>query len=643
MSLFFQALNRETTAADTIPVPDGPVVMSIGRADGNDFLLNHTSISESHARLDTSDVNSVELIDCNSRNGTFVNGVRITRKDIQPGDVVKFAYLAYRLVESEDGVVAEPEVAARAEDNLVDSELLETLQREFAEKDARVSSLGGHLEEKDLQMAGLKSELEKDDSNLDQEHRVREGVEAINQSMQPELKSINDAQAETNRSLQEEQRTRGTTEAENQELQAEVAALTEQLKRSDQSLQESKEEVVLLHSRVDELATLRGKVCEEAASEKALREKKEAESAQRLRETESLTETQDKLRAQLQERDAAILERDKMIATLRFEADRQSRQLESTENRVLALEADCVQWQNTYENLKESLGETASQLQDSNNLATTTRATLDEFLARFRSFVGQLHRDWEFWKIEAALAGVENMDSVEACFAEAEALRIAIREELDEVEPIWEKFGKRVQLELEENVVTLQSEIKELSRESAEKSSEVASLTEDVRGLRERVDFEVRRAQGLSRSGVQIEMPERFESMVIAKGREKQILLSLVNQIEFLETITKGYRRSRKLREVVSDLEQFSKKIIAILEANGVAEFSLEPGTELTLKHRKEVQILGKKGWGTREYGERPFHPGIVREVIRSGYRAGQGEGSFLLRKVEVLIREMES
>ena len=103
-----------------------------------------------------------------------------------------------------------------------------------------------------------------------------------------------------------------------------------------------------------------------------------------------------------------------------------------------------------------------------------------------------------------------------------------------------------------------------------------------------------------------------------------------------------GYRRSKKLQEVVYELEEFSKRLVGILEANGVTEFTLEPGTELTLKHRKEVQILEKKGWGTREYGEQPFHPGVVKKVIRSGYRAGQGEGSVLLRKVEVLIRETE-
>jgi hypothetical protein len=60
----------------------------------------------------------------------------------------------------------------------------------------------------------------------------------------------------------------------------------------------------------------------------------------------------------------------------------------------------------------------------------------------------------------------------------------------------------------------------------------------------------------------------------------------------------------------------------------------------LTLKQRCKVQIIGKKGWGTRDFMERPFQPGEVTKAVRPGYRVGEeGEKAMILRKVEVLIR----
>jgi hypothetical protein len=54
------------------------------------------------------------------------------------------------------------------------------------------------------------------------------------------------------------------------------------------------------------------------------------------------------------------------------------------------------------------------------------------------------------------------------------------------------------------------------------------------------------------------------------------------------------------------------------------------------------VQVLSRKGWGTRQYAAIPFQPGEVVKVIRPGYRLGEGEEAVILRKVEVLIQGVE-
>ncbi|MFT6144638.1 MAG: pSer/pThr/pTyr-binding forkhead associated (FHA) protein [Myxococcota bacterium] len=58
-----------------IPVPDGG--LKIGRAPENDLILEGDGVSRFHARL-LLDNGSLWLQDAGSRNGVFVNGVRVT-------------------------------------------------------------------------------------------------------------------------------------------------------------------------------------------------------------------------------------------------------------------------------------------------------------------------------------------------------------------------------------------------------------------------------------------------------------------------------------------------------------------------------------------------------------------------------------
>jgi pSer/pThr/pTyr-binding forkhead associated (FHA) protein len=61
---------------------------SIGSATDNNLVLGDTGIDALHARLISSE-NKVFLKDNNSQNGCFVNGQRVTHKEIFPGDVIK--------------------------------------------------------------------------------------------------------------------------------------------------------------------------------------------------------------------------------------------------------------------------------------------------------------------------------------------------------------------------------------------------------------------------------------------------------------------------------------------------------------------------------------------------------------------------
>jgi len=58
---------------------------SIGRAEGNDVGHLDRSLSRQHARLELTEDGQIILVDLDSKNGTFINGERITRRALRPG------------------------------------------------------------------------------------------------------------------------------------------------------------------------------------------------------------------------------------------------------------------------------------------------------------------------------------------------------------------------------------------------------------------------------------------------------------------------------------------------------------------------------------------------------------------------------
>ncbi|MBO8136582.1 MAG: DUF3662 domain-containing protein [Desulfotomaculum sp.] len=61
--------------------------MVIGRRDTCDIVIKDPSVSRRHAVLDSHDKQYI-LTDLNSTNGTYVNGLKITKKVLEPGDVI---------------------------------------------------------------------------------------------------------------------------------------------------------------------------------------------------------------------------------------------------------------------------------------------------------------------------------------------------------------------------------------------------------------------------------------------------------------------------------------------------------------------------------------------------------------------------
>lgn len=60
----------------------------LGRAGEADVWLDEEGVSRKHARVIRTD-NGAELVDLNSRNGTWINGARITKAALREGDLVQ--------------------------------------------------------------------------------------------------------------------------------------------------------------------------------------------------------------------------------------------------------------------------------------------------------------------------------------------------------------------------------------------------------------------------------------------------------------------------------------------------------------------------------------------------------------------------
>jgi hypothetical protein len=67
-------------------------IFSIGRIDGNDFIMPDYAISKNHALIEVKR-DSYLLKDCGSTNGTLLNGTRLQNKpaEIRDRDVISFA------------------------------------------------------------------------------------------------------------------------------------------------------------------------------------------------------------------------------------------------------------------------------------------------------------------------------------------------------------------------------------------------------------------------------------------------------------------------------------------------------------------------------------------------------------------------
>jgi pSer/pThr/pTyr-binding forkhead associated (FHA) protein/tetratricopeptide (TPR) repeat protein len=76
--------------------------LGVGRVDGNAIIIPDVSVSRKHAVLHTS-ANGIVVEDLDSSNGSWVNGVRVGRRELALGDRVRFGNIEFELASSQPG------------------------------------------------------------------------------------------------------------------------------------------------------------------------------------------------------------------------------------------------------------------------------------------------------------------------------------------------------------------------------------------------------------------------------------------------------------------------------------------------------------------------------------------------------------
>ena len=70
------------------PPPEGPGPWTIGRADACRLVIEHGTVSRRHAVIEHT-AEGLEVRDLGSLNGTWVNGWRVERATLRPGDALR--------------------------------------------------------------------------------------------------------------------------------------------------------------------------------------------------------------------------------------------------------------------------------------------------------------------------------------------------------------------------------------------------------------------------------------------------------------------------------------------------------------------------------------------------------------------------
>lgn len=121
-----------------LPLPEADELL-VGRSGDVDLLLVDDMVSRKHAKIVLKDEETLQLTDLGSTNGTFVNGEKIRRTEVQRGDRMLIGTSILKVIEAAE--LTQFEAAS------IDREALRAMMQDLAQKTPTSANMSGDLDE----------------------------------------------------------------------------------------------------------------------------------------------------------------------------------------------------------------------------------------------------------------------------------------------------------------------------------------------------------------------------------------------------------------------------------------------------------------------------------------------------------------
>ena len=486
-----------------VPIDVTESSVSVGRGIHNDISIARPFISSVHAKFMRTEDGQCELVDCDSSNGTFVNGERIHSAVVKPGDLLTFGALEAKVLEVETGPVARAPVAEESESKEA------TIP--FALKGAPVPVSGGKLpgvlaaqslgQKKDQDQSGgedsRKAELEALALQLrkkSEELEAARGRLSARDSEIAELKSQVEHLQQRADGLERIQDILSAKNIENEELKSQAAELQRLGEEQAETLRQKDRELTYAKREEEDL---KEKLADAQAS--LTRQKEAGEKEARL-----LRDRNDEIQVALAKARVEIESVRKEAGSLQARIRRYESQLEELDERKKEIRK-----------LEEEKSEALGELKDREGRLAETKAEIEFLTSRVKGFEAKMEELAEVR--EDINSSIQELDSIrdsigKARIEEAALLAAFAQKKTETVEELTENKSS-AEKEIAEIRAKADAELRQVKTEIAEDRKTLAELRKDRDGVRD--DLADLRAKC---AGLEREQAKRQEELAAARA-----------------------------------------------------------------------------------------------------------------------------
>ena len=627
--------------------------VKVGRRHDNDIRIKERFVSAYHAELIKREDGQYLVRDCDSSNGTFLNGTRVSKvAPIADGDTIRFGKLKC-LVSSEGSLKEDtaplpdssPEKLASEDSSFQPTPLISAMAASGAGGDG-----GKHMERLSAEVASLKRQLDMSEAELE---RSRTDLSTVSRHLA----------AEKQRTLQ--------LEAEIKKHESNHNKMARQLRAEKVRGDDLEIEMDRRHKEMTaRVAQVAGRLEAEEHENARLLGALEVLEAERNRHKEQSIEFAAKLRS-AREGFSFMLDGSQQSEEARLGSEEE---FDAAQSEVRALEAELEDIQKNYREMEmryqdrirlaeEARAEAAHSLVSVEADLEATRSDLHQQRSRARNGNGNDGgTTLEFDPVQrtgapqpqpgdhSGVAAEDNFGKLRRLEMQTAELQkenkelIARNNELTHEVAQAGKPERGELAELQKNEAARQANARRLET-ILQKLNESERRVRDLKKLESDLERSIENIQkkALSRRGIYRD--NGSVAAVMWPETEELICRELIERVELLDDMLRQYKGKWFFPKIAEQLNLLRDSFITMLKNHSVDQFDLAPGSELTVDARSRIHLITeeelsnsrrKRKFPAKVNGKRNT---IVVETLRPGYVYRKGAEDVVIRKAEVVVR----